>query len=105
MEVTVAGLPATTLTKEGSMGYTFLIKNTTQDISEEVWNEQIPADNRLMQYDYLRLIETTHKDTLGFRYVLVSKDDTVTGAIYFQIIHFSGRDILNYFPDNLTGWK
>jgi hypothetical protein len=58
-----------------------------------------------MQYDYLELIETTQKETMGFRYVWVKKDNAIKGVMYFQTPLFTGADLLNYFPENPTGWK
>ena len=55
-----------------------------------------------MQYDELKLIESTQKGKMQFRYVFVKKQDITVGVIYFQVVRFTGSDLLNYFPEEPT---
>ena len=104
MESTISGSSAA-LQGEVAGDYTLSLIDSIENISTALWNEQIPPANLLMQYDYLKLIEDTQKSNLGFRYVWVKKDKAIQGVIYFQTILFTGADLLNYFPENPTGWK
>lgn len=78
--------------------FSFVISDNIDAVSELQWNKHIPATNVLMQYDELKLIESTQQGKMQFRYVFVKKQDITVGAIYFQIVRFTGNDLLNYFP-------
>jgi Acetyltransferase (GNAT) domain len=52
-----------------------------------------------MQFEELQLIETTQKEKMQFRYVFVKKLEITVGVIYFQIVRFTGNDLINYFPE------
>jgi len=52
-----------------------------------------------MQFEELKLIEATQMGKMGFKYVFVKKQGITVGVIYFQVVRFTGRDLLNYFPD------
>jgi len=52
-----------------------------------------------MQFEELRLIETTQQGKMQFRYVFVKKQDLTVGVIYFQLVRFTGNDLINYFPE------
>lgn len=52
-----------------------------------------------MRFDYLKMIEESQRNNMGFRYVLLKKSETTIGAIYFQVIKFEGAQLINYFPE------
>ena len=97
--------PYATFTAAGTMDYTFSFHHSIEQISPLLWNAHIPADNLLMQYDYLHLIETSQKENMGFRYVMAKQEESIVGVLYFQVVNFTGSDLLNYFPTDATGWK
>ena len=39
---------------------------------------------------------------MQFRYVFVKKLDITVGVIYFQVVRFTGKDLLNYLPEEPT---
>lgn len=82
--------------------FSFIISDTIDSVSELQWNKHIPESNLLMQYDELKLIETTQQGKMQFRYVFVKKEDITVGIVYFQIVRFIGNDLLNYFPEEPT---
>lgn len=104
MESTISGSGAA-LTGEGIAGCTLSLTDSIENISPSLWNEQIPPGNLLMQYDYLKLIEDTQGSNLGFRYMIVRREERIIGVLYFQVVLFMGGDLLNYFPENPTGWS
>lgn len=83
--------------------FAFVIYETIDGISELQWNKHIPELNRLMQYEELKLIQTTQQGKMEFRYVFVKKHDITVGVIYFQLVRFEGKDLLNYFPEEPAG--
>ena len=52
-----------------------------------------------MQYDELRLVQLTQQEKMQFRYVFIKRQDITVGVVYFQIVRFTGNDLLNYFPE------
>ena len=82
--------------------FSFTIADNIDAVSELQWNKHIPELNVLMQYDELKLIESTQKGKMQFRYVFVKKQDITVGVIYFQVVRFTGSDLLNYFPEEPT---
>ena len=72
--------------------------DTIENLPEMQWNKQIPEANFLMQYDELKLIETTHSGSMQFRYVLAKKEGVTIGAMYFQVVMFHANQLINYFP-------
>lgn len=76
-----------------------MIFSTIDSVPELQWNKHLPEVNRLMFYEELKLIEAIQKDTMQFRYVLVQKDEATVGLVYFQVVKFTGNDLLNYFPE------
>ena len=83
--------------------FSFILSDTIDKVSELQWNKHVPEPNKLMQYDELKLIEGTQQGKMQFRYVFVKKQDITVGVIYFQIVRFTGNDLLNYFPDEPAG--
>ena len=79
--------------------FSFIISDTLDKVSELQWNKHIPEANRLMQYEELKLIQQTQLDKMQFRYVFVKKNDITVGVVYFQLVRFTGNDLLNYFPE------
>jgi hypothetical protein len=78
--------------------FSFILFDRIDKVSELQWNKHIPEPNKLMQYDELKLIEATQPGKMEFRYVFIKKQDITVGVIYFQIVRFTGNDLLNYFP-------
>jgi hypothetical protein len=78
--------------------FSFIISDAIDKVSELQWNKHIPESNKLMQYDELKLIEVTQQGKMQFRYVFIKKQDITVGVIYFQVVRFTGTDLLNYFP-------
>lgn len=62
------------------------------------WDRHIPPVNKLMQAEYLQMIETSQKGKMEFRYVIVKNDQGAVGVAYFQVVPFTGHDLLNYYP-------
>ncbi len=83
--------------------FSFILSDTIDKVSELQWNKHVPEPNKLMQYDELKLIEGTQQGKMQFRYVFVKKQDITVGVIYFQIVRFTGNDLVNYFPDEPAG--
>ena len=84
---------------ESIKDFSFTLLDTINAVPELQWNKHIPEANRLMQYEELKLIQTTQQDKMQFRYVFVKKQDITVGVIYFQLVRFTGNDLLNYFPE------
>lgn len=85
--------------QELSADYTFEIYQSVNQLNPLFWNKVIPEANVLMQHDYLRMIETLNSSDMQFRYILVKRNGTVAGALYFQVVTFHGAQLINYFPD------
>ena len=79
--------------------FSFTIADNIDAVNELQWNKHIPELNVLMQYDELKLIESTQKGRMQFKYVFAKKQDITVGVIYFQVVRFAGSDLLNYFPE------
>ena len=83
--------------------FSFSIMDSINRVNELQWNKHIPESNVLMQLDELKLIESSQQGKMQFRYVFVKKQDLTVGVIYFQVVRFTGKDLLNYFPDEPAG--
>ena len=83
--------------------FSFSIMDSINRVNELQWNKHIPESNVLMQFDELKLIESSQQGKMQFRYVFVKKQDLTVGVIYFQVVRFTGKDLLNYFPDEPAG--
>ena len=68
-------------------------------VEETKWNQLIPEANRLMYYDQLRMLQTTHSRELEFRYVFIQRAGATVGVAYFQMVPFNTERLMNYFPD------
>ncbi|HWB62896.1 MAG TPA: GNAT family N-acetyltransferase, partial [Chitinophagales bacterium] len=84
-------------------GISFCVYNTADAVAPLQWNQLVPGANKLMQIEQLALVEQCHKGEMDFRYVFVKKKQTNIGVIYFQVVRFTGNDLLNYFPDEPKG--
>ncbi len=62
------------------------------------WDRHIPPVNKLMQTDYLQLIEASQKGKMEFKYVIVKNENRAVGVAYFQVVPFTGHDLINYYP-------
>lgn len=57
-----------------------------------------------MDADYLALLEQLHRDKISFHYASITRDDSIVGLMYFQVIRFEGNYLRNYFrTDEHTG--
>lgn len=79
--------------------FSFEVFNTIEQLQETYWNNQVPEWNKLMQYEQLLLIENSQRNNMQFRYVFIKESGATVGVAYFQVVHFTGTDLLNYFPD------
>lgn len=79
--------------------FSFAIADHIEKVNGLQWNKHIPQANPLMQYDELRLVQFTQQDKMQFRYVFIKRQDITVGVVYFQILRFTGNDLLNYFPE------
>ena len=92
--------------KEIVNSFSIDILQSTEQFSEMQWNKHIPENNKLMQYEQMRLIESSQAGKMEFRYAFVIKEGVNVGVAYFQIVRFRGVDLLNYFPAGpARGWK
>ncbi len=99
MSTTIPSYCAATAENQTIKGFSFVIAGSIDQVNELQWNKYIPETNVLMQYDELKLIQNTQQNAMQFRYVFVKRRDITVGVIYFQIVKFTGNDLLNYFPD------
>lgn len=76
--------------------------NSIDAINENTWQRFVPANNPLLQPDYLKFIEQAQPE-LQFVYALLTRDDTTLGVAYFQIVTFKGAQLVKYIPENLAG--
>jgi predicted N-acyltransferase len=89
--------------KDTVKDYSFDIFESIGSVTEFQWNKLIPEPNVLMQYEHLKLIETSQAGKMEFRYVFIKKQHTAIGVAYFQIVRFTGNDLVNYFPNEPAG--
>lgn len=92
--------------QELSAEYSFELYQSVNALNPLYWNKIVPEANVLMQYDYLRMLEELNAGDMQFRYVLLKRNGTVAGALYFQVVTFHGQQLINYFPEtNGSFWK
>ena len=85
--------------QESIKQFAFTIFNSIQQVPQLQWNQLIPEANLLMQYDQLSLLEAVNREEMEFRYVFIKKEGTTIGVAYFQLVRFTGNNLLNYFPE------
>jgi hypothetical protein len=83
--------------------FSFHIYDTVANVPETVWNNHIPAANRLMCYDQLSMIEQSQAGKMQFKYTFIKREDAVVGVAYFQVVRFTADDLRNYFPEEPAG--
>ncbi len=74
-------------------------------VPELQWNQLVPESNPFMLYGQLRLIEESQKHNMQFKYAFIKNQDLTVGIVYFQVVRFTGNDLLNYFPESPAGFK
>ena len=83
--------------------FSFSVFDNIEQLGQLQWNKHIPVSNVLMQHESLKLIQALHPHNMQFKYVLVKKDDTTIGALYFQVLMFHANQLINYFPEFKEG--
>ena len=69
------------------------------EIDEHSWNSINPSMPFFQSYAFLLMIEKIQQ-TLQFRYVLVYKETQLVAALYFQLLDFSFKNLVNYSSEN-----
>jgi hypothetical protein len=75
--------------------------NSISAINENTWQRFVPANNPLLQPEYLQLIERTQNTDLEFIYAVLRQGDITVGVAYFQVVTFKGAQLVKYIPENL----
>jgi hypothetical protein len=88
---------------ESFKDFSFDIYDSSAHVPEALWNNHIPAANRLMCYDQLAMIEQSQAGKMQFKYAFIKKEDSVIGVAYFQVVRFTADDLRNYFPEEPPG--
>ncbi|MDW8273193.1 MAG: hypothetical protein RMJ53_03075 [Chitinophagales bacterium] len=78
------------------MKLTFHVTSSICNVPLAEWQQIVPKDNLLHQYEYLKSVEECLERVCGFRYVLIYENKSLTGAAYFQIVQFNGKQLNNY---------
>ncbi len=83
--------------KEISNSTHCIIYSSLLDIDKDEWHfkKDIPF---YQSYDFLLVIEQIHPD-LSFRYVCLQEYNQTIGFIYFQLLNFSFKNLVNYQTD------
>ncbi|MFN8276184.1 MAG: GNAT family N-acetyltransferase [Chitinophagales bacterium] len=79
--------------------YTYEFYSSISDIREAEWLKLIPGTDVVLQPGYLKLLEETQQGNMDFIYALIRKEGGLIGACYFQVVHFSGSNLVPYFPN------
>jgi len=69
------------------------------EIDEHSWNAIQPTIPFYQSYAFLSMIQNI-QPTLEFQYVLVYKKEQLVAALYFQLLDFSFKNLVNYSSEN-----
>ncbi|MFN8283863.1 MAG: hypothetical protein U0U67_11655 [Chitinophagales bacterium] len=75
------------------------IYTSLQEIEADCWNSICTSIPFFQTYEFLKMIESIQQ-TLQFRYVLVFKNNRIEAALYFQLLDFSFRNLVNYSSEH-----
>lgn len=75
------------------------IFDTLKDIDAQLWNNISTQITFFQSYAFLEMIEEIQQ-TLEFRYVLVYKNQQLVASLYFQLLDFSFKNLVNYSSEN-----
>jgi hypothetical protein len=72
-------------------GLSFTFYNSIAQLPHDVWDNANSSNDIFLSTKYLSALEQAPPATMGFRYVVVSKDDIPVGIAYFQIVELNHR--------------
>ncbi len=83
--------------KDTSLRYVFY--NCIDDIPSTDWNSLNPKDNIFLSIEYLRTLEETLSETIGFKYILFYNNDRPVALAATQLIKFNSAQLkFHEFP-------
>lgn len=75
--------------------FSYTIFKNAAEINAAQWDALLPADNLLLQREYLQSLEHSTGSEICYRYLLIEHNRQPVGLGYFQVISFKGSNVVN----------
>ena len=98
ISISVCSCPVTS-DVESVKSFSVDIYDSIDEVPQVLWDKHVPEANFLMKYEELKLIELIHKNSIQFRYAIISREGHTVGVLYYQIVMFHANQLINYFPE------
>lgn len=88
----------TATTSVQAPAFSYKIFNSVAAIDAASWDSVLPESHTLLHRSYLKALEESGGDEMGYRYLVIERNRNPVGVGFFQIVTFKGSNVANPPP-------